>query len=216
MRDSKLPSPLSRGIVHSRNQRVGGQATSAIDEIELLRDAVRLLEHGARTKLVCEMTGVAKATVRRFSRERAGRVPMRGPTPFTDNWYVAHDRRMLHAALIWRLHQRLFDQRSPARSLINVYEVYRAIVHKPLLDVTRVAFVLRLVSTRLWEGRNCNTCHTDYIAPVDVLEQFCPGCRLYYRHHCWECGERLEAPRRNDRLCGSCGQARKSCGTKGR
>ena len=131
---------------------------------------------GARIALICQLTGIEKTVAKRLYRELTGTSPPRGQTPFTDAWYVESDLRMLQAAIVWRLYECLDRPgRSKARILIYVYEAYRQLVRKPVLDLIRVAYVPRLVAMRKWQERLCEECHLSFLRPVECLNTICPG-----------------------------------------
>ncbi len=173
--------------------------------------AARLTQLGARAGLVCQLTGVDKALANRLYRQIHGRPSPPGQTPFSDAWYLKSDRRMLHAAVVWRLYQRFpRTERATAQTLIDVHGIYRVIVRENLLDITHVAFVPRLVEMQLWTTRCCAHCAARYIAPVEETGTTCPGCRLYQRYRCLHCGapaEGLRAGRRRAK-CPHCARPR--------
>lgn len=174
-------------------------------------DAICLIQLGARAGFVAQITGIDKASANRLYRQIHGRPSPPGQAPFTDHWFLKNDRRMLHAALIWPLHLGLKHREvSPARRLINLYEVYRLSVSKPLLDITHAAFVPSLVDMGLWHERRCHDCRAPDILPVGDHDTLCPGCRLYQRYRCPACGVRAEGMRkgRRPKQCAHCGRAR--------
>jgi flagellar transcriptional activator FlhC len=173
-----------------------------------IREAVHLIQLGARAGLVCQLTCLEKATVNRLYRELCGEPSPPGQMPFTDVWYRENDQRMLQATLVWRLHRRLAQtERGAARVLIEVFEAYTRLVREPLLDLTRTVFVPRLVAMGMWQERTCGFCRMGYLAPVDSHSIACPGCRLYHRHRCHQCGSALAAQSVGRRrvVCGCCG-----------
>jgi len=177
-------------------------------QAERIIDSIRLIQLGARAGLVAQLTGLEKATVNRLYRQLCGTPSPSGQMPFTDAWYRECDRRMLHATIVWRLHERLRQtDRHASRGLIDVFEIYRQLVPQPLLDLTHTVFVPRLVAMGAWHEQSCAYCGTAYLAPVDSNSLACPGCRLYHRHRCHECGARLAAQPRGRRrvVCGECG-----------
>lgn len=130
-----------------------------------------------------------------------------GQAPFTDSWYLESDLRMLHAAVVWQLYEGLKRPgQGQARALINVHQAYRQLVREPLLDLTRVALVPRLLTMRLWHERRCDHCRLWYLAPLDSQGSECPGCRLYHRYRRPRCGARLGSRPigRRRRYCGVC------------
>ncbi len=145
-------------------------------------EAVRLIELGARATLVRQLTGLERNVVNRLFRECCGRPSPPGLLPFTDRWYLQTTHRLLQTAVIWRLHCRLrIAGRSAARALIDVYEGYLAMVHAPVLCLTRAAFVPRLVEIMAWTERPCRECGLLYLQPSLARERLCPGCRDYRR-----------------------------------
>ncbi|MDZ7840834.1 MAG: FlhC family transcriptional regulator [Gammaproteobacteria bacterium] len=182
-------------------------------DVELFKQAIQFLEAielvrlGGRAGLVRQLTRVEKKTVNRLYRQLHGTASPPGQAPFTDAWYIEDDRRMLHATVVWRVDQRLCDAgRSDARRLIDVYRSYRCIVGDPLLDLTRAAFVPRLVDMETWQPRVCEHCDAAYIASLVSPCTACPGCRLYHRYRCRHCQGPLNAKARGRprRACGQC------------
>ncbi len=174
-------------------------------------DAIRLVQLGARAGLVSQLTGIDKTTANRLYRQVHGRPSPPGQTPFTDTWFLKSDQRMLHAAIVWRCHQRLSDKEIGAgRRLIEVYEAYSFAVTETLLDITQVAFVPRLVEMGLWQERRCSHCATTYPGPIEEPGNLCPGCRLYQRFRCLGCNAAAEGLRRGRRhkACPHCGAPR--------
>lgn len=156
-------------------------------------EAVRLIQVGARTTLVCQLTELPKKYVKRLYVQLMGQPSPRGMTPFTDAWFRESEQRMLHAATVWRIH-RLVESlgRSQARSLLDVYDLYVYYIKQPLLDITRIVAVLKLVTMSVWEAQSCRHCRKLYLTPVDEnLGDSCPGCRIYHRFRCVECGDPL-------------------------
>lgn len=151
-------------------------------------EALHLIELGARVGLVCQLTQLEKSLVHRLYRQARGHSSPPGQTPFSDAWYQESDQRLLQAAVVWQLYARLATTGAyPARVLIEVYESYRRLVTEPLLDITRVAFVPRLVAMGLWRERRCTACGTCFVASQEDYRSDCPGCRLYHRHRCRQC-----------------------------
>ena len=56
-----------------------------------IREAVHLIQLGARAGLVCQLTHLEKAAVNRLYRELHGVPSPQGQTPFTDTWYREND-----------------------------------------------------------------------------------------------------------------------------
>lgn len=156
-------------------------------------EAVRLIQAGARTPLVCQLTELPKKLVKRLYIQLRGQPSPRGMTPFTDAWFRESEYRMLHAATVWRIHTQVGSLgRGKARTLLDVYDIYLYSVNKPLLDITRIVAVLKLVTMSVWEPQRCEHCHKLYLTPVDEnLGSSCPGCRIYHRFRCSQCGTAL-------------------------
>jgi len=174
-------------------------------------DAIHLTQLGARAGLVNQFTGIEKAVANRLYRQIHGRPSPPGQTPFTDHWFLKNDRRMLHAAVVWRLHRDIARRDgSPARRLIDLYEAYRLSVSGPFLDIMHAAFVPSLVDMGLWREDRCAGCSLSYIRPVEDDGTLCPGCRLCQRYRCLTCGHRADGMRKGRRRnhCVSCGQVR--------
>ncbi len=178
-----------------------GQAGSDGCSVELcaystkIRESIYLIRLGARAGLVSQVTNLEKTTVKRLYLQLCGKASPAGQTPFSDAWYRENDLRMLHATLVWHLHQRLSRaRRGSARTLIDLFEAYSQLAAKPLLDITRTAFVPHLVAMGTWHERLCEFCGMNYLAPLESSCTACPGCRLYHRHRCPRCRSQL-APR---------------------
>ncbi len=193
------------------NNRALSRLPACQKAVEIL-DASRLIQLGARAGLVCQLTHIDKTTANRLYRQIHGRPSPSGQMPFTDAWYLKSDRRMLHAAVIWRLYNCLDqkDSKSPARLLIEVYETYQSICLEPLLSVIQVAFVPQLMEMGLWHECRCGRCATPYLTPLEDTEDECPGCKLHRRFRCQHCGEPAEGFRRGRRSasCSRCGALR--------
>lgn len=152
-------------------------------------EAIRLVELGARAGLVSHLTGLKKASVNRLYRQIHGIPSPPGQNIYSDSWYLLQQKRMLHASVVWRLNRQLDDTAgSPARRLINLFELYMTVVRKPLLDISRVQFIPRLVEMHTWIERLCRDCRCSYVYPVARLSRLCPGCSLYQRYRCHFCG----------------------------
>lgn len=173
-----------------------------------IKEAVHLVQLGARAGLISQLTKIEKPTINRLYRQYCGVPSPPGQAPFTDSWYRESDLRMLQATIIWRLHRRLAQTaRSDARIVIDVYEAYTQLVHEPLLDITRAVFVPRLVTMGTWHEKTCEFCATPYLDGTDSNSTSCPGCQLYHLHRCHHCGASMEPQRRGRRrvVCGHCG-----------
>ncbi len=180
------PSPRrTRSIGDNTVVALGGAQIiySGITEaLAVQLDAIRLIELGARMGLVCQLTGLERTAVNRLFRQRLGHTSPAGQLPFTDTWYLRNDRRMLHAALVWRLYRHFsVGHVRASRVLILSYESYLAHVAEPVLCLTRVSFVPRLVSGGFWLERNCPACGMRYLNARYDLPVLCPGCRWYRR-----------------------------------
>lgn len=156
-------------------------------------EAVRLIQSGARTSLVCQLTELPKKYVKRLYFLLQGHSSPRGMAPFTDAWFRESEYRMLHASTVWRIHNQIAPLgRSEARTLLDVYDLYLYCVNTPLLDITRIVAVLKLVAMSLWESQRCNYCKKNYLTSADEdLGNSCPGCRIYHRFRCCLCGAAL-------------------------
>lgn len=146
-------------------------------------DAADLIRLGARAPLVCNLTKIEKATIRSLYRTIRGIPSSPGQAPFTDTWFLKNELRQLHANVIWRLHRALTQTvRSDARVLIDVYEIYMQIAQRSILNITRAAFVPKLVAMGLWHERICQKCPLTYTTPITNPLKICQACRLYYGH----------------------------------
>jgi len=171
-------------------------------------EAIRLIELGARAGLVHQVTGMDQTNANRLYREIHRRPSPPGQAPFTDTWYLRSEYRMLHAALVWKLYQRVGQSENrPAKRLIEVYETYLFLVQEPQLDITHVAFVPDLIRSQLWTERDCTACRTPFPVPRDSNRVLCPGCRLTQSFRCSACGTARSGYRKGRRktACPVCG-----------
>lgn len=205
-------------LCSSHQPQVAGRVDPGDAGVELcdyatrITEAAHLIRLGARAGLVWRLTGLEKKLLKRLYRQIIGHPSPAGQVPFTDTWYRENDRRMLQATLVWHLYRRL--QRagcSSSRLLSDVFEAYRQLVPVPLLDITRTFFVLELVAMGTWGQYQCNYCETTYLSPVPRESTACPGCRLYFRHRCHQCGSSLASKSKGRRraTCSHCGWALK-------
>ena len=117
---------------------------------------------------------------------------------------------MAQATVVWQLSRRFARaEATPAQRLIDVYETYRWLESKPLLDIMRVAFVPHLVAVQEWQEQTCSQCAIQYLVPQDSVGNTCWGCRLYLRHRCRHCGTPLtvRATGRHQEVCSACRRA---------
>ena len=170
-----------------------------LDEIELVSrarralEAVHLIRLGARAKLVCQLTGLGKKTVRDLYLRLTGLHPPAGQMPFTDSWYLRPNLRMLHANVVWQLFQHFgsIDHTGPGL-IIHVYQTYLQITQEPVLTLTRAYFVPRLISINAWFEQSCTYCRMRYIGPPGNDLSICPACVDYFKHRCQSCGAVIE------------------------
>ena len=156
-------------------------------------EAVRLIQTGARTSLIAQLTTLPKSHVRNLHLRLCGQASPRGMAPFTDAWFRESEQRMLHASAVWRI-SKLIEPlgRSKARTLLDIHDLYLSFVNKPLLDITRIDTVLKLVKTAVWQSERCQYCCKYYLTPADEdLGNSCPGCRIYHRFRCSQCSTAL-------------------------
>ncbi len=178
------------------------------DYARKILESIHLIRLGARAGLAGQLTGLEKKTLKRLYRQLMGRPSPSGQLPYSDTWLLENDRYQFHANLIWNLHQRLkCPDYSPARILIDVFEVYIQMAREPRLNLTRTAFVIQLFTTGLWNEHRCSLCETAFPAPVDSNQTICPGCRMYHRYRCSRCQTVTVQRTRGRRLmnCGHCG-----------
>lgn len=177
-------------------------------EVTRTREAIRLVELGARAGFVAHLTGLNKVIVYRLYRQIHGVPSPKGQNIYSDNWYLLQPQRMLHASVVWRLNRQLVDTPgSPARRLIHLFELYLTVVRTPLLDISRVQFVPRLIEMELWKEHLCRDCRCSYVYPVSRLTRLCPGCCLYQRYRCHCCGALFPdyVAGRRSKSCDQCG-----------
>jgi flagellar transcriptional activator FlhC len=175
-----------------------------------ISESTHLIRLGARARLVSQLTGLEKTTVKRLYHQLCGQPSPAGQMPFSDTWYRDNDLRMLHATLVWRLHRRLTrTRRGAARVLIDLFEAYTQLKPEPLLDITRTAFVPHLVTIGTWHERLCEFCKMHNLSPVESNSIACRGCRLYYRYRCHQCCSPLVPQSRGRRrtICSHYGSA---------
>ena len=183
-----------------RNIEVVTQARNSLE-------AVHLVRLGARAALVCQLTGLTKTVVSRLYPLVTGMPSPPGQAPFTDTWYLKSNRRMLHANVVWRLHQHLEKiGRSTSSVLIYVYEAYTEIMVAPLLTITRAFFVPRLVTINTWYEQSCDHCGIAYIGPLRNDGSTCPACAEYFNYRCRNCGMTIQfhQPGRQKSVCSEC------------
>lgn len=158
------------------------------DYARKILESMHLFRLGARVGLAEQLTGLEKKTLKRLYRQLMGKPSPPGQQPFSDTWLLENVRYQFHANLIWNLYHRLKQpEYSPARILIAIYEVYIQMAGEPRLNLTRVAFVVQLFATGLWNEHRCDLCETVYPSPADSSQSICPGCRLYFRQRCRRC-----------------------------
>ena len=175
-----------------------------------IQESIQLIRLGARVGLAGQLTGLEKKTLKRLYRQLIGQPSPSGQLPYSDTWLLGNDRLQFHANLIWNLHRRLnYPERSPARILIDVFEVYQQMTREPRLNLTRTAFVLQMFNSGLWSEHRCLLCRTAFPAPVDSNQNTCPGCRLYFKHRCHRCNAPLMPKTRGvkRKTCSHCGGA---------
>lgn len=193
----------------SELRRAGGAAKVSVGadfylHVQISLEAIRLIELGARVTLVQQLTGLERKVIKRLYRQHNGQSSPAGQMPFSDGWYRKDIRRMLHASVIWQLYKQPVNmERTKARELIDVYEGYLVLVREPLLNITRASFVPLLMAMNVWHERECNPCRVRYLASVTSSGDACPGCVLYYRHRCRQCGTAMDVSTQ--------GRYRKSC-----
>jgi hypothetical protein len=170
------------------NQAGAGCIVERCDYLE----SIHLIRLGARIGLPGQLTGLGKKPLKRIYRQRMGKPAAGGQLPFSDNWFLQNDRRLFHLNLIWYLHRRLNrPDYTPARRLIDIFEVYTQLAQAPMLDLNRTAFAIQLFTTGLWTERHCSYCETPFPAPMENNQTTCPGCRLYFRYRCRHCNAPL-------------------------
>ena len=203
-------------VMAYRDESADRSAAHACDadlciETRSAQEAIRLTRLGARAGLVSQLTGLEKTVANRLYRQLHGRPSPPGQLPFSDAWYLRQDRRMAQATLVWQLSRRLARvEATPAQRLIDVYESYRWLEAKPLLDIMRVAFVPHLVAAQEWQAPACGQCGIAYVVPRGSVGNTCWGCRLYLRHRCRQCGEPMTVrpTGRHREVCTACQRAR--------
>ena len=96
-------------------------------------EAVRLIQAGARTSLVCQLTALPKKYVKRLYLLLQGHSSPRGMTPFTDAWFRESEYRMLHASAVWRIHNQVAPlERSAERKGSSLFCNVLSLIYTPL------------------------------------------------------------------------------------
>lgn len=183
-----------------------------VNQAQSTAEAIHLVRLGARASMVCQLTGLNKNVVSGLYRPLTGMPSPSGQVPFTDTWYLRSPRRLLHANVVWRLFQHMGRmERTVANVLIHVYKAYVEIVDTPLLSLTRVSFVPRLVRINSWYEQTCEHCCMSYIGPLDKSGSICPACTEYFNHRCRSCGATIErrTTGRRKTLCSDCYEQRR-------
>ena len=183
-------------------------AVARCDDAGRVLESMQLMRLGARAAPVSLLTGLERKTAKRMYREYHGRPSPAGQLPFSDAWLLENDHRLVQVMLIRHLYRRLNRVAcSPARLLIDVYEVYQELARTPLLDLARTAVVIQLFAAGLWTERACTFCELTFPAPAKCNETSCPGCRCYFRYRCPHCGASRSPKGRGirGRLCKQCG-----------
>jgi hypothetical protein len=178
------------------------------DDAHRVLEAMQLIRLGARASLVSLLTGLARKTVKRMYREYQGRPSPAGQLPFSDAWLLENDQRHGHAMLIWHLYRRLNRPAcSPARLLIDVFEVYTGLARTLRLDLARTAFIIQLFAAGLWTEHQCGFCQLSFPAPAERNQTICPSCRCYFRYRCPHCGASQSGKDKGvrGRVCNQCG-----------
>ena len=160
------------------------------------QEAIRLIQTGARGNLVHSSTGLSKKFIKKLFLLVNGQSSTQGRTAYTDAWFAESEQRMLHANIVWRLYTRTkrLTSLSPARQIVDLVEAYYYIVPWPMLDFTRIESVIRLMNDGIWRKRSCEVCGKHFVAPKEEVSMTtCPGCKLYFRHRCRDCGSALRA-----------------------
>jgi hypothetical protein len=183
-------------------------AVARCDDAGRILEAMQLIRLGARASLVSLLTGLARKTVKRMYREYHGRPSPAGQLPFSDAWLLENDQRLGHAMLIWHLYRRMNrPARSPARLVIDVFEVYAQLARTPLLDLARTAFSIQLFAAWLWTEHQCGFCQLSFPSPTADQTTTCPNCRRYFRYRCPHC-VRSQSPQGRGiqrMVCARCG-----------
>lgn len=155
--------------------------------------AVRLIQAGAKTALVYQLTELPKKFVKRLFWQLTGHPSTGGMAPVTDAWFLKDERRMLQTMVVWQLYKQVREPNlDEAQILLDLYELYLFHVKEPLLNLTRVVALLQLVSIGIWQELLCPCCHYEFLAPSDDEKRdTCSGCKLYFRIRCRSCGSPL-------------------------
>jgi len=178
----------------------------------MIHIAVRLIQGGAKTALVYQITNLPKKFVKRLYWQLTGHPSSGGMSPVTDAWFLKDERRMLQAAVAWQLHKQVAKpDLNEAQTLLDVYELYLFHVREPLLNLTRIVTLFQLLSIGIWRELLCPYCHCIFLAPSDDDKRdTCPGCKLYFRFRCRDCSAALplktSALGRPRSLCQHCSQ----------
>lgn len=180
-------------------------------------DAAILVQLGARTALVCQLTGLSRKLVSQLHIPLTGMTSPPGQVPFTDTWYLRSNQRQIHANVVWKLFQRLENVgHSSASMLAHVYKTYLAIMDEPVLSLSRAYFAPRLVTINAWYEQTCDYCNQSYIGPLDSQGSICPACVEYFSFRCRNCGSAIKshANGRRKSACTSCHEKKKKKSVK--
>lgn len=188
------PDPLLALITRTENKNLFTDNIDVIKKSKDVFDAAQLVQLGARTALVSQLTGLSRKVVKQLHLPLTGMPSPAGQVPFTDTWYLKNNQRLLHANVVWKLFQGFkHADRSPASILTHVYRTYLDIMDEPVLSLSRAYFAPRLVTINAWYEQICDYCSQSYIGPLGSQGSICPACIEYFSFRCRSCGSTIKS-----------------------
>lgn len=206
------PDPLIALITRTKSKNLFPDDIDVINKSKDILDAAQLVQLGARTALVSQLTGLSRKVVSQLHLPLTGMPSPAGQVPFTDTWYLRNNQRLLHANVVWKLFQGFKNaDRSSASVLSHVYKTYLDIMDEPLLSLSRAYFAPRLVTINAWYEQACNYCSQSYIGPLGSEGSICPACIEYFSYRCRSCGSTIKSHGNGRRkaACTSCHERKK-------
>lgn len=206
------PDPLLALITRTESKDYFPDNIDVIKKSKDTLDAARLVQLGARTALVSQLTGLSRKVVSQLHLPLTGLPSPAGQVPFTDTWYLRNNQRLLHANVVWKLFQGFENvDRSSASVLAHVYRTYLDIMGEPVLSLSRAYFTPRLVTINAWYEQTCDHCSLSYIGPLGNQGSICPACIEYFSYRCRNCGSTIKshANGRRKATCNGCYEKKK-------
>lgn len=190
-------------------------------DCEVLSCARVLIELGARTSLVCEITGLSDTKARAMYRACYKRKPVSGQRKKIST-YLSSTEAKLHTFVVCNAFHFV-----KAQAKLNAYETllvtYRRYVEAcdsadtdPLYDVNCVHRISALLRTNDIQMGNCSRCQNTYpiflsgegSGNTPLGRKLCPACEEYSHDYC-NCGERRWNVGEHKKDCPECTADRK-------